>query len=350
MPIKMNRDNYDPRDLPSGLSKQTRETIDLAIECGWEVLVANRGHVTLYAPAPNDHVTFGISVKKADRGPVNIVRNRIRRLGDDTYQSLIAHGRPVTEDQRRPIEKKAAPEPKKKAVKKAAPKPKPTVEQPEPEVRTPVRTVVSVQPLIAYDSETKGYLSETTNVRSWSDGTQDFTCRAPGCEFSTEHRRGIRGHWAMHVRNGEVEAVGRKPRGLMIDIPPHEPAWKVNTGPRLARIKALAEFIRSLDLPKIEPEDLAHLMLSWVAEQSNSGTGLAGEREPLTPEQILERIRALVDGGEYLRQRDEMAALREQVAALEERATQAESEAQKAKDTLRTFRELASEYEDEEAS
>lgn len=347
MPITLTRENYDRSLLPGGFKKETIETLELGIEAGWSLLCTDRGHVTMTAPPPNEHVTYGVSVKKAQSGPVRKIRMRIRRLGDEKYKALAEEVKPKQADEEidfhapllsDPTPKKKAPAPKKKAE-TAAPGALP--EQPE-------RTVVSEQPMIAHRGQKKGYVSETTNVRRWSDGTEDFTCRYCGQAF--EQRLSVRGHWQKHVRAGEVEPYDAS-KVTRVATPPHEPTWTRQGGPRLARIKALAEFIKHLDMEKIEPEELAHLVLSWVAEQSNTGSGLAGEREPLTPEQIIERIRSLIDQGEYLTQRAEIDAQRARIDELEARATAAESEAQRARETLQAFRELATELDDgEEAS
>lgn len=226
------------------------------------------------------------------------------------------------------------------------------------------RFITHEGPMIARRAQGKGYLSETTIERQWSDGTADFKCAYPECTdgpdggpFISAHRLGIRGHWLKHVNAGEVQKMGAIPEAK-VEIPPYEPAYeRKQYTPRVDRVRALKRVLldaieKGLDWsdPDAAAETLAAEALAWSHEQSSSGSGLAAEREPLSAEQMLERIRTMLDNGEYLRQRDEIADLRTQMAEMGNRLDEVESERDRLKDERAALRDLLADEGKKEAA
>ena len=97
-----------------------------------------------------------------------------------------------------------------------------------------------------------------------------------------------------------------------------------------------------------DPHVIAREALTWVHEQSHHDTEHAAEREEMTPEETLARIRLLLDDGSYSRLHQMVDEQAQQIVALENRAEQAERKAAEAMDTLQAFRELAAELTDGE--
>lgn len=150
---------------------------------------------------------------------------------------------------------------------------------------------------------------------------------------------GIGSHWRRHVSRGE-EQPAPKPNEMYV-VPPHEPAYE-RTGytPRRDRVSALAQVIAALDLEAMTAEELAEFVLDWQHSQSESGSRHAAEREELTPEDILNRIRTMLDNGTYLKQQEEIDALREERDILDAAVTAAEGRARDAQDRWDTLRSL----------
>jgi hypothetical protein len=103
-----------------------------------------------------------------------------------------------------------------------------------------------------------------------------------------------------------------------------------------------------LDLTKMTPEELAEFLMDWIAQQGGGHGG--GITEPLTPEQVLDRIRALVDRGTYADLRSQLEEQGQEIEDLitygegiEARMKAAEERALRAEGTLDAFRELVNE-------
>lgn len=96
---------------------------------------------------------------------------------------------------------------------------------------------------------------------------------------------------------------------------------------------------------------IAKAALTWVHEQSKQGTALAAEHEPMSAEDTLERIRALVtNSDERLSFERKMEDLNREVTELRARLEQAEEyameqadRADKSQSTLDALRELVTE-------
>jgi hypothetical protein len=197
----------------------------------------------------------------------------------------------------------------------------------------PERTIVSERPWVARFNSTgdksRGYESETTVERHWSDGTLDYHCAWPGCDYTSPLPRPVANHYA---RTASHAKVNRSPDKFSIPI--YEPSSRQQQ--RIDRL--LREMERAKDeLPsEFDLAALAKKMIEMrerhreVHEDYDSG-------EPMTAEQVLNRIRLMVDQGEYAkrmeaeaevrRRNDELAA---EVANLAERLDRSERNATEA--------------------
>lgn len=159
----------------------------------------------------------------------------------------------------------------------------------------------------------KSYPSKTTIERRWSDGTTDYRCAVPDCGATSDNRLSFRAaHWAMHVRKGEADPIDPKEmRETAVDDPTYtEPAW-TRTPAESDRVAELAAFIAKLD--QDDPTILAAAILDHLFPDRESGP--REPAAPLTPEQIIERIRRMVDGGHYA---DQEAIIQKQAEDLDE--------------------------------
>lgn len=316
--------------LPGFLKHDIREIISVAVGLGWRVHVsANRKSVTIISPDEVKRYHF------SDTGRASHNLGRIRR-------DLIRHGEPakvaVAEAAAHAVHEKHD-----RRYGEALIEILPDVGDPgtveyeeESSVPEPERHIVSEEPMRAKASEGRGYRSQVSIERHWSDGTVDYKCA--DCDYTSTDRLAIRGH---RVSHGKADI--RPPR-VPMEVP-NASAYR----PRKERIQALAEYLseRLQGLTCDSPEALftvAQEALLWVHEQSAKGTRYAVETEPLTAEDTLNRIRALLDQGETMRQAERIADLERRLAEAEDIALKAEARAEQARATLRAFTEMANEY------
>jgi hypothetical protein len=356
------RDNYSPSVLPGGLHKDVQAIVTGAVGVGWTVHVKHIS-ATLQAPHPHEDQTIRFSasappknlnsIKRkiahyADPALLPTVAEPVKEpvavtaepkesiMAEETRQSRLQRitearakrkAEAEAERQRADTERKQKVTAIIKAEAEAAetesgPDAKFEFSEPTPsQWRTtrkavvtepkPDRYVVSEEPMIALAGGQRttgedevvdrewGYESETTNERLWSDGSVDYTCRQPGCDFSTPHRTGSRGHWRMHVERGEATPIGSRTRTTGTFVVERQGDLWVRAGsPRKRR-------------PPVAKKQ---------------------ERPTLTDEQIVSQIRTLVGG-------DDLAArlidyedkvipdLKSQLANAEARASAAEAAA-----------------------
>lgn len=323
MSTTYDRSNYQRSKMPAKLDKEKLDFVTQAVmEYGWTAEPQSGVKVVLTAPDGKR-----ISVSANDR-PLHRYQMTVERHGH-------RHGTPRNPD---PVVVRRVPVSPEPGIEKV-------VEMPAPPRPTKV-LVVSEGPMLAYRNR-KGYLSEVTGERKFNDGTVEYYCLEPGCDYVGGHRSSVARHRKVH---GVKPKEGQPP--ATIEVPPHEPAYRKDYTPRADRVQALAAALQQAmeagidwtDLPGAA-RTLAEEALQWAHQQSEDASGLAGEREPLTAEQILARVRNLLDNGEYLAQRREIEALRERITGLEVTTAEAEKNAQRAHDTLRAFRDLAAEVD-----
>jgi hypothetical protein len=337
---------FDPSLIPSYLKKEVREIIEVAVAFGWKMHISSDSSVTIIAPEERKKYHFSATGRASNS--LNRIRKDAIRFGDPEKvllaDSILGIKDPevarmaatllpsVSEttvvDHRPELESETKPTP---AV---MPKKKPSSDS-EPE-----RRIVSEKPMMAKASEGKGYESRVAIERTWSDGSIDYKC--VDCDFTTPNRLGVRGHrsTAGHVKRG---ADGKR---IATEVP-NAAVYR----PRQSRVQALATIIEELMTGgETDPQAIALQALTWVHEQSRKGTALADEREPMTAEETLERIKTLLDNGEGLAQKERIATLEKRVDEAEQWAVEAEARADAAvaradaiKQQFDSFIELANE-------
>jgi hypothetical protein len=320
---------YDHTDftsdvIPKGFTEEMRTLVRFAVSYGWRV----RPHglrLNLLSATGNKTLTLSASGRNV---PIQRYMRTIETHGSPLVKPVLGKDpeETATELARRMARAEDAAKAKATPVPPAAPK------------AAPLR-LISETPMIAHSGQGKGYPSETTIERRWSDGTLDYQCAK--CDFTSTLRHGVRSHWQVHVREDEAN---RSNQDLIpkIDTEPHEPIYK----PRENRVKALALALKELlqeglDWDNIDAaaETLAQRALVWTHEQTGSSN--SEEREPMTAEDVLVRIRSLVDNGAYAAQADRILALEAEHEELRAAAEEAERMAKEATDTLEAFADLA---------
>jgi hypothetical protein len=356
------RDNFSPDVVPSRLRADAKALIAEAVDVGWAAHVQSGHGVSLEAPPPNDSASDNpqfIKFSTTERaGAKNMasIRRKVLRFADpelslDKRDADAEKARRVRERE----ERKAFAKAERKAQRERAKQKESTpviAEALRDAVESKGRYIVSEKPIVVASggASLKGYTSESTIERSWSDGSVDYACAVEGCDFTSESRLGpSRGHRRWHVGRGDVAARGKSHVGLSeVDLPKD----------RRPKKEKSVEFVDELpeSQPKSEPTNLVGALkavleggIDWSDVNKAAGI-LAATAEKWAPKdgnETLDQIRALLDDGESQRQADEIASLRAQNAALEVRATSAEEEAEKAREALRTLGQMAAEYDKE---
>lgn len=366
MPL-IEMDDLGPGVLPAYLNREHRELIEVAILMGWKLHISSANSCTIISYDERKKYHFSVTGRASipmSRMRKDVFRNarpdllmiadsaegiknkQIRQQLIDALPHVGQEGTVV--DHRPEIEKEAEAERMAKAAareererqeqseqaaKKAVPRP--------PAKKAAVKAVpalldkpdhghiLSEKPMLAKASEGKGYESRIATERLWSDGHTDYKC--VDCDYSSDNRLAIRGHrsGAGHGKKG-----GEEPARFDTEVPK-----AVVYNPRQDRVDALAQVIGLMFEEGADPQGIARAALVWVKEQAKKGTALAEERDTDGREDILARIRTLVDDGSMLR-------MQQHVDALEERLVAAEQRAEQSQNNLRAFRELVSELEE----
>lgn len=194
------------------------------------------------------------------------------------------------------------------------------------------RTVVQSTRARAYTSGNRTYPSNAALERRWSDGSIDYACAHPGCEFAAPLLRSVAAHHRVHGVVGVNPADGFDPD--------HVPEPRVQS-----RIDALAaELQAAADAGHGTPADIAAFIIRARIERRDVDTDPAPD---MTPEDILRRIAILVDRGETVRLRDEVERTRlaaeeatAQAALSAAAAAESTARADKAEGALNALREL----------
>lgn len=208
---------------------------------------------------------------------------------------------------------------------------------------TPAPHVVSEQPYLAkYSAGEQGgksYPSDCILEQKMSDGTTRYKCTK--CDYLSENHLSVRNHHRLHVNSGEATRFDPATRSqLVVDDPTYTRASSYT--PRQSSIEKLAEIIRNA--ASLIPEELAETILKAQHTEPQQS------REPLTDAEVIDRIRRLVDRGEYVEQRNEIDRLAEDIELLRmevEEQTElrkiAEAKVERLTDSLKTFYDLAGE-------
>jgi hypothetical protein len=205
------------------------------------------------------------------------------------------------------------------------------------------RHIISERPAIMHAGAGRGYPSKTTIERKWSDGTTDYACALDTCGEISNNRRAFAGaHWGMHIRKGEADFATQDLQ--YIEDPSHQGTQgytKANY-----RLNKLKQLLAGIDLTKMPADDLAEQIDEYLRRDTDDVPS-----EPLTAEQVVDRIRRIVDRGHYTEQEQRIAELAEQIdqvtlyadqqiADAEERANAQTQRANALEETLGALQEL----------
>lgn len=209
----------------------------------------------------------------------------------------------------------------------APPDPEPV--EPEPDV-----FVVSENPWLARSgtSDRNAYVYESGAVveRKWSDGSKDYKCSA--CDFTDPAPHRIAHHYRRSSKESHP-ALERHPETMRAE--PYVPQSRsVSAAQRAEKLaKELAKATEAIGLPPQEGTDEWLLSLAReVINKRDERRDAEGEHEPvpLTPDQIIERIRGLVDDGSYLRRLERERELEARLALIETQAEECKLRAEEA--------------------
>jgi hypothetical protein len=369
--------DFDKSFIPNSFKREVRETIVLAVSLGWKFHVTGDQSATIISPRPEDHPKkYHFSTNRRSSNSITRIRRDVVKYGDPEKvevaytaaslrdmgldgeaQALVRSLPSVTAtvvDDRSDREKGPADNPFGKGSVTEPPKPR--------DPKAP--HIVSEKPMLAKASKGKAYDSPTTMERRWSDGSRDYACRWPSCNYSAPERGSVPSHYA----KSHSEGLGKRPEMFSAEVPDARVY-----APRQSRVEALAAILADLMAGgPMDPDVLARTALTWVHEQSNHKTDEAAEREDLTPEQTLDRIRMLLDDGARGEMHKRVEALEQklvdseslsemlqvsvtelekrlkhaadQIEAEQKLRAEAERKAKLAKDTLAALHELAGEY------
>ena len=266
-----------------------------------------------------------------------------------------------------PLKKKAAtPAPVKAAPKKAAvPVPAITAgaggQEAEPAPLTEIEAtavpqpkpvsphVVSTEPWSAHGKRRQQgstiYPSAAVTQRNWSDGSKDYVCADPDCDWQHENPRSVASHYTKHVR-GQGRKVQAPPDGV-------DPDWNPVRTRRIKKLRTEIDAAMIAALASGVDAD-AEWIATWIidhrpdAERSHSGGSEGAEAEgPLMPEEILERMAALLERhtGRSKTLRDQIAALDSLVGQYQEERDAAVARAAAAENNLHAFRDMLNDLE-----
>lgn len=349
------------RGLSKALGREVISLVEAAVAVGWKVHIVDPRNLTLIPPGPGRRLHFNahgkhVSPKRlyatvmryGDKAKVEALTKLAHNTeaDDPAFHAAVTAMAALNVDANEGSIRVDTPEPPKpKPPRRRAvltpptPKAKPTPPQPvrTPEAPVPARRVVHEAPLLMHYSLSarggRSYPSPTTLVRKYSDGTEVYACRVPTCDrevpATQENRRSMGGaHWGMHVRRGEAEAVDQTQfKGMAVEDPDYteHAGTRISNGRRASKVAALARFFASLDdISNLSAKDLAEMVVEHLARQGGMTEGEAAE---LTDEQVLDRIRRLVDRGQYVEQQSRIEILELDLQTALDTASKAEARA-----------------------
>lgn len=348
MPIYEGQDGKDA--IPANFNKETVEIVEMALLVGWKLHITGEGSMTIIAPDGIHKHHFTPRRNSKNR---NQILKSVARYSDPALMAIafsadhlpdaVVNILPTVDTPGSVIMSRPEDEPK--VTPAVMPK-----RRHEFSTEPKEATIVSEKPMVAKAGESRGYTSVTTIERKWSDGSMDYVCAYDGCDFASPNRKAPSGHYAAtHTRD---KGTAKQPESFRALVPNAHPY-----APREGRIRALAELISELMGDERSPEDIARVALTWVHEQSRKGTELSVEREEMSAEDMLHRIRLLLDDGRFVAMQQEVEALTTRLTESEAKIREAEemalecqaatdaaeSRARRAQDTLQTLTELARE-------
>jgi len=332
--------NYTPSVIPAGYAKQIRELVTGGIALGWKLAITSDNAMRLISP---------------DGGKVIQLNLRKTSHPIEQYKRLIQkHANPLLAPVRDPeiLEKRVAQAAHAMEVRENTAavatlgasgivEAVQTAKEIVAEAEDPKR-VVYEGPMRSLRGRGGGrsfaYESDIATERAFADGTRELTCVR--CDYQGSVPLSMSSHWRKHIKEDERARGGHEgPRAVPLESDsgyrPHQD--------RVDSLKdSLAELLKDgLDWSDINgaAEALAIRALTWDHERRMTHGEQATE---LTPEQVLDRIRNLVDGGKYSERMEEIRSLRDQIQATEQMVAEMRSERDRAREQVTTLKELIS--------
>jgi hypothetical protein len=315
------------------------EMVVHATAAGWRAVVTSPDSITLRAPGDPCPRQIHFSAKSRHRINGKKVADDIVRYGDPY---LVKGIKTLAKDRKITMEMFEAAIEATSQVRGEFEMALPPKPEPRKEKTVAARRIIKQGPMLAKASEGKGYHSEVSIERHWSDGSTDYACSYPKCDYTTENRLSVRGHWQVHIKAGEVEKFERG-ETREVDVP-----LAVTYAPRQSRVDALAAHLATLG--EMDVDALAKAALMWVHEQSRSRSEHAAEYDVPEDGDILNRIRALLGKDEAQRATYEAERAEEaerEVARLTEALAEQVAHTAKVAGDLRTLKELVAGMGDE---
>ena len=234
-------------------------------------------------------------------------RARIIMSGLRSHEVLLDHsalGRIIQTEETPPLEVVAEPEPE------------PEVQQEQEQPATEAE-IVKVKPWIARHSMRREggevYESKAVLERKWSDGSTDYAC--PRCEFTNVEPRKVAAHYG--GKHGQEHPTGKEAQAQGYIDPAVR--WTPTERQR-GRIHRLASEMKQA-LEALGPEMTVDQCAEWIVKhRDDQREHMVDESTPLTPEQAIERIRRLVDGGAYADLMARIEAVETEAAAVKAQA------------------------------
>jgi hypothetical protein len=296
----------------SKVSEKVQPLILMAIEVGWMGTQQRNGTVIIHSPVDNRVVLSFAPVRSWNSAKLRTISAKIRKYGDPVKVAILQtkvdevdEGKAQMAD---PIisEKLVVSlmDPTKPVVMEDEPAPKPE----PPKKEAPPPRIVSERPWAARkgtnarNPERGGrvYDSPTVIERHWSDGTIDFKCTR--CDYTNPLPRSVKQHFAsskdtLHTLTPEEAQNQRK---TSIDPSYTAPLYHYGTSVEIRSNRLAAELIRAAAAVASD-EDLERWLTNLATQvivTRDEEKSPPEQHGPLTTEQVLERIRRLVDGGE----------------------------------------------------
>lgn len=321
----------------SGLNKKVQQLVRLALDVGWTAHNVKQRSVLLVSPV-DDKITLELPpVKQINGDRLESWRRRIYRYSDRVKLATLSSTISTVEGGPDPAEFSLAWQGYEAEYKhEEAPT---TVTNPETTLDVIVKQqnkahIIAERPHLAKRGSTekrgRAYESDAVIERVWSDGTVDYACTWPMCDYTNPLARAVASHYGSSASH-DVKAK-QEPT---IAIPPYDAEHRVTN--RVAKLAGeIKTALDGIDLSSVKLEESA--ATAWAiaekmieerdrtkSEHTDYETG-----EPLTPEQLLDKIRALVDDGSYFRRLEADAAQRMQIDTLTRELGEAKERAEQA--------------------
>ena len=332
MSDKYDLSNFTAASVPRSYNTEVRAMVAAAVSLGWTLNVAGNQNITLVSPKKEK--TISLNPRKKSQ-PVESLQRTIHR-----YANPLLVPRPEEAMNRaKQMESTALKRLNTQAVQVFGTKDMVETMKVVKEMPDPATTVVYEGPMRSKNGDNGAYESDVATEVEYGDGRREFFCTR--CDWHTDKSpRSVSGHWLRHV-NEDAKAKGHHTG------PKAELQSETSYRPNADRLESLKQtLLDAMSSGEIDWSDLdgsaerlALEALTWDHERRMTH----GEPQELTAEQILDRIRHLVDGGKYAERMEEINSLRK---SMEEMAQTVASQAESLDNALRTIEDVQHERDE----